>query len=387
MRNRVYSDYLSYRLTREGHEVRITDNGLCALNEMKATPWDLVLIGILIEYYNGLEVIAAYRAFCDTLPQEEKARYTATRMMVVTRVRSEQAQKNARNLGVSDYYTLPLKTSLLMTKIRLTALLLLCLFLPAKAQERKNGLLSAGVNYYIEHVAEPARLNWQIVSAEAAWGVAPSDSGFKATWVSRLNVGQRTGNGVSFFHHTALQGQVDAYLRFTEKVNLTVGYGYSASGRFPSHQALAELSYALGKGWGVNGGLQLTNWDKTAVAYQLGVEKYAGPFWLTLKPMVVVQSGEPFMAVRGSLRYYHTGQTDNYLNLGMYYGNSPEFANYLPDLKELLSLGSWGIYTGWQQKAGAHFLLRFGLSYRREEYRDRAWRNVIGANAGLTYKF
>ncbi|MDD2953907.1 MAG: YaiO family outer membrane beta-barrel protein [Parabacteroides sp.] len=376
MRNKVYSEYLAYKLEREGHEVHIENDGLSALEAMRGVRWELVLIGILLQYYNGLEILAEYRRHGGD-----------ARVIIITHVRNEQARRSAAKLGVSDFFALPIDTSLLMRKIMGIILLLFYLTMPLRAQDKKDGLLGAGANYFVEHVSEPARLNWQVVSVEALWGISPDSSSFRAMLIPRLNFAQRTGNGVSFFDQTALQAQMEAYLNFADKINIMALYGYSGSGKFPSHQALAELSYALGKGWGIIGGLQLTRWENTAITYRVGIEKYVGPFWVVVKPMLVTQKDEAFFAIQGNLRYYYTDRSDNYLSLGAFYGNSPEYASYLPDLKELLSLGSWGGYCGWQQQMGKHFFFRLGFLFRREEYRVGEWRNVVGGNTGLTYKF
>lgn len=387
MRNRPYAEYLSYKLKNEGNIVQIADDGLSALKLMKGQYWDIVLIGILLEYYSGLEVIAEYRKYCKTLSEDEKEAHAKIKIMIITRVRSEQARKSARSLGISEYMELPLNTSILMKKILLVGILLLCLFLPVNAQEWKKGLQSVGANYYIEHVSEPTGMNWQLLSAEAALGIGKEGNHFRTVWIPRLNLGQRTGNGISFFDHTSLQVQLETYLLFTSRFNITGSYAYSNSSRFPAHQASLELNYMLNKGWGISGGANVTHWNNTVSTYMVGVEKYVGPFWLTLKPMVVIESGEAFMAVRMGVRYYYSDEVNNYLHLGLLYGNSPEYANYLPDLRYILSLGSWGGYLSWQQKLNSHFLIRLSATYRSEEYSAKKWRNVFGANVGLTYKF
>lgn len=254
------------------------------------------------------------------------------------------------------------------------------------AQNQEKTIESAGVNYYIEHVSKPVNLNWHVIAPELVTNVIQKENGFKLTLIPRVHIGQRTGNGVGWFDKVAWQYQMDGYVTFPSRAYLFTNYGYSSSGLFAKHQATAELTYPLRKGWGVIAGVKYTRWDETAMSYRVGVEKYIGKFWITLKPGLVVQGGEAFFVTTSGVRYYMK-ESDNYLHLGVYYGNSPEFSTFQPDLKNLISLGSWGTSLTWQQRINNLLVFKAGVSYRREEFKEKEWRNVAGAHAGLTLTF
>ncbi|WP_293713768.1 YaiO family outer membrane beta-barrel protein [uncultured Parabacteroides sp.] len=261
-----------------------------------------------------------------------------------------------------------------------------CTIMPAQAQSEGTGVKSVALNYFLEHVSEPVELNWQILSTELAWAVTAKENKTTLLLIPRLNMGQRTGAGVSWFDHVALQGQLDAYWNISSRFSLFAGYGYSGANTFAKHQFFGELTYALPKGWAMTGGVKMTQWEHTNMTYLLEVEKYVHNFHFTLRPMWVIANKDNFMAVRFSTRYY-LNQTTNFIHLAVFYGNSPEYANYMPDLQKILSLGSWGGYAYWQQDLGKKLALRLGASWRHEEYKNNTWRSVWGINTGITYKF
>ncbi|MCI1647063.1 MAG: response regulator [Bacteroides sp.] len=105
--NNVYAEYISLRLKRKGHEVAIAPNGLVASDLLEKETWDKLIIGIVIEYFSGLEVIERM--------DEDKRR--SMQIIIVTRIRNEKLKRNAYALGVTDFLLLPLDTDALMAKI------------------------------------------------------------------------------------------------------------------------------------------------------------------------------------------------------------------------------------------------------------------------------
>jgi len=254
-----------------------------------------------------------------------------------------------------------------------------------RAQPLDTGLKKVAVNYLIEHVTKPLSLDWQVLSAETAWALDAKEGKTTFLLIPRLNIGQRTGGGVDWFERVGLQGQLDTYWTISSHFSFFSGYGYSFSGLFPKHQLFGELTYALPKGWGVIGGLKMTHWKHTSMTYMLGAEKYIRNFYLTLRPMLVVADQDVFGALRFTARYY---LKDNaFIHSALFYGDSPEYTNFIPDLQELLSLGNWGGYLYWQQPLYKKFALRLGGAWRHEEYKNESWRSVWGVNLGITYNY
>lgn len=260
----------------------------------------------------------------------------------------------------------------------------LMVFHTASAQEWHQGLRSAGLSYTLEQTDQLFSQDWHLLSVEASVGIPLST--WKWTALPRLNIGQRTGAELRMFDHTGLQFQCENYFSLPHKWALSLHYAFSDSRFFAKHQATAELTVPLGAGWALNPGVRFTHWQQTVMGYSLGVEKYVGSFWLTFRPSLVVQDQHSFWAVQTGVRYY-IKEPDSHFSLNLYYGNTPEYANYLPDFPTLLTLRSWGTALVWSQPLFGKLALRLGLNYRREEFRASDWRTVWGIHSGLTYHF
>ncbi|MEG2492462.1 MAG: hypothetical protein RSA67_07965, partial [Alistipes sp.] len=63
IQNRVYSEYLTCRLSRYNHEITLVHNGLDAINALKENVIDVVVLGMTLEYFNGLEVVKLFREY------------------------------------------------------------------------------------------------------------------------------------------------------------------------------------------------------------------------------------------------------------------------------------------------------------------------------------
>ena len=120
LNSKTYSEYLSFRFKKMGDYALVVSDGLSALDALESEPWDVVFIAVALDYFNGLEVIERYYHFVETLAgdKEKHADFMKTRFIIVTRLRNEKVRKNALALGVSDYFQLPLKTSLLIDKVK-----------------------------------------------------------------------------------------------------------------------------------------------------------------------------------------------------------------------------------------------------------------------------
>ena len=97
------------RLARRGYEVVETDNGVSALELIRAQDFDLVLLDIMMPGMNGLEVLKIIRVTQspDRLPV----------LMVTARATSADIVK-ALELGANDYITKPIDFSIAVARIK-----------------------------------------------------------------------------------------------------------------------------------------------------------------------------------------------------------------------------------------------------------------------------
>lgn len=269
------------------------------------------------------------------------------------------------------------------------------LFLQSKGQnhlstlqngESENGLKNITLSYFHEYTPKPTNSHFDITTLESAILFNARRHSFKSTFIPRINLGQRFCSIRDYYQNIAMQYQLDAYLAPRKSNYFFINYGYSPSTLFAAHQATLEWNLGLPKGFGISAGIKFLYWDKPLLNYSVGVEYYINNFWITLKPYLTFREKKTFLSLNLGGRYY-LNKTVNFLHLGLSYGNSPEYANYRPDLLTLLGLESWGVYGLLQHQIYKSFCLRFVLNYRYEEYQNKTWRSVFGGNIGLIYYF
>lgn len=119
MNNEIYSEYISFCLQGDINSLKVVNNGLDAISSLKEETWDKVIIGITLEYYNGLEVIGQFREFQHAISQNALSQnsYYNPEFIIVTRIRNEKSKKNAASLGVTNYLNTPVDTTTLLKLI------------------------------------------------------------------------------------------------------------------------------------------------------------------------------------------------------------------------------------------------------------------------------
>lgn len=118
IQNRVYSEYLTCRLSRYNHEITLVHNGLDAINALKENVIDVVVLGMTLEYFNGLEVVKLFREYqvSESVLNGEKPLYNP-HIVIATRIRNEKTMKNAADMQVKDYLHMPIQTETLINTI------------------------------------------------------------------------------------------------------------------------------------------------------------------------------------------------------------------------------------------------------------------------------
>jgi sigma-B regulation protein RsbU (phosphoserine phosphatase) len=97
--NEMNRDMLSRRLQRKGYAVTVAADGRQALNLIGTTPFDLVLLDIMMPDINGLEVL-----------QQVRQAHAATALPIIMVTAKDQSEDivQALKFGASDYVTKPL---------------------------------------------------------------------------------------------------------------------------------------------------------------------------------------------------------------------------------------------------------------------------------------
>ncbi len=102
-------DFLSYSLRKEGFEVAVASNGEEGLDLMESWKPDLVLLDIMMPKMDGVEmcrILRSHQGFDDVL------------VVFLTARDEDYSQVNALDIGGDDYVTKPIRTRVLISRIK-----------------------------------------------------------------------------------------------------------------------------------------------------------------------------------------------------------------------------------------------------------------------------
>jgi CheY-like chemotaxis protein len=109
--NEMNRDMLSRRLERQGYQIAIAENGAQALDMMRAKPYDLVLLDIMMPQVNGYEVLE--RAKKDPALHDIP-------MIMISAVDELDSVVKCIELGAEDYLFKPFNPVLLKARVGAT---------------------------------------------------------------------------------------------------------------------------------------------------------------------------------------------------------------------------------------------------------------------------
>jgi hypothetical protein len=254
----------------------------------------------------------------------------------------------------------------------------------AFCQEKSIELQSVGVTNMMEFYNKPSRVNWNITSIEGTIKTN-IDSVHNIVFVPKLNLAQKVPVGDDYFKTVYAQGQLETYLIMFKKLSLYALYAYSSSTLFSKHLAIVEGTFSLTNGWNLTGGGKMYSWTKPIFSYTVGLEKYIGNYWITVKPYLTYMHSNCYGSINVGVRRYFK-DPKNYIHACFFDGHSAEIVPHL-DSEYLLGNNTWGCYMLWQQKLTPSFLLKTVATFRNEQYTNGMNRNVPGFTLGINYIF
>lgn len=116
LRNNVYADYLGYNLRLLGHDVNVVEDGLDIVDLLFSKDWDIVIVGILVSYYNGLEILERYQKYFDE-KLKEQSNFVKAKIFIVSSFYDQVSMQQAKSLGATDYFVVPQDTEELLNNI------------------------------------------------------------------------------------------------------------------------------------------------------------------------------------------------------------------------------------------------------------------------------
>lgn len=116
LRNNVYADYIGYNLRLLGHDVMVVEGGSDILDMLFRQNWDVVIVGILVNYYNGLEILDKYQKYChERLKVEDD--FVRAKIFIASSFFDKISMQQAMSLGAADYFVMPQDTDELLNNI------------------------------------------------------------------------------------------------------------------------------------------------------------------------------------------------------------------------------------------------------------------------------
>lgn len=243
---------------------------------------------------------------------------------------------------------------------------------PLRAQVPADSLgdrsASGGVEVEYGYVRFDAELDpWRLASVSVRQGTAAGPLIARASYADR-------------FGERGVQVEADAYPRLSDRLYAYLNAGYAPTGLFPTWRLGGELYGNLPGAWEASAGVRQLRFDESSVTLLTGsVGKYAGNYWVSVRPFARLNSGQ--VSATGVLtgrRYF--ADADQYVGARLGYGSAPSEDPTPEELTRLSSLSA-GLH-------GSHPLRRglFGLwsaGAQREELATGVARDRLELTAGL----
>jgi YaiO family outer membrane protein len=176
----------------------------------------------------------------------------------------------------------------------------------------------------------PAGYRWA-ASASSAW----TDAGSGARWNDqttsvrhywdRGSLAFETLRAHRFDEHDYAWA-LDAYTRLWSGAYANIRYQHAPAERlFPGNSGRVELYQSLGSGWEASLSDDVLAFPSTRVnIVGMGLGKYVGNFYLLLRHQDILSSGSHSAGHRALVRYYYTGDADNYVEAAANSGRSDD---------------------------------------------------------------
>lgn len=116
LRNRVYANYIGYNLRLLGHEVMVVEGGSDIINLLFNQNWDVVIVGILVNYYNGLEILQKYQEYYHERLKKQND-FVRAKIFIASSFYDKISMQQAMSLGAADYFVVPQDTEEFLNNI------------------------------------------------------------------------------------------------------------------------------------------------------------------------------------------------------------------------------------------------------------------------------
>jgi YaiO family outer membrane protein len=197
----------------------------------------------------------------------------------------------------------------------------------------------------------------------------------------RVNRGTRFGN-------SAFQAEIDAYPRICKGLYAYTNVGISdVTSVFPHYRAGMSLYATLPKSFEAELGFRYLRFSSSTWIYVGSISKYYRSFWFSGRLTLVPGENNISHSYTFISRYYFGG-ADDYLNVSLNYGISPDDTNAaLAYNNGTYKLISKGISLGYKRSIKKMNIISVSSSLYNQEYRLGQKGNQIGASVSYQRRF
>jgi YaiO family outer membrane protein len=197
----------------------------------------------------------------------------------------------------------------------------------------------------------------------------------------RVNYGTRFGN-------SALQAEIDAYPRICKGLYAYTNVGISdVSSVFPHYRVGTSLYTTLPKSFEAELGFRYLKFSSSTWIYVGSISKYYKNFWFSGRVTLVPGENNISHSYTAISRYYFGG-ADDYLNVSLNYGISPDDANVaLAYNNTIYKLISKGISLGYKHSLKKLNIVSVSASLSNQEYKVGQKGNQIGVSVSYQRRF
>ena len=215
---------------------------------------------------------------------------------------------------------------------------------------------------------------WQIINVEYS-RYTPLGS-----ITGRINYGTRFGN-------SALQAEIDAYPRICKGLYAYTNVGISdQSSVFPHYRAGMSLYASLPKSFEAELGFRYLNFTNSTWIYVGSISKYYRNFWFSLRATLVPGVNDISHSYTAITRYY-IGGADDYLNISLKYGISPDDTNAALAFNSTYKLISKGISLGYKHSIKTMNVISVSASLYNQEYMAGQKGNQVDLSVSYLRRF
>ncbi|MCT4600002.1 MAG: YaiO family outer membrane beta-barrel protein [Marinifilaceae bacterium] len=268
---------------------------------------------------------------------------------------------------------------------RITLLFILIILYSESSSQNTKFIKSIGINHTIEFINKPIDFTWNLASIYSEIDILKFNN--KSIYIiPEVKLAERVLEGNNLYENPGFQWKIDSYIPINKKINIYVSYAYSQDAIFPQQNIIIQANQNIYKTWGLIYGVKYVYWKKTIMNYIIGVEKYLGNMWITLKPSIMRYESKNYLAVNIGNRIYFKGNKYKYVHIGYIYGHSAETI-YHADSEQLLKNKTWGVYCSLNYEIFKNLQIQTSITFRNEELSNDINRDIPGLNLGMKYRF